>query len=72
MSYLRRHVRTALIVSHEECVYQLWSSNFELYSAGMLRLNRHSRITRPPTTVNDLETATKQAKTKHCVPVQSP
>jgi len=58
MSYLRRHVRTALVVSHEECVYQLWSSNFEVYSAGMLRLNRHRRITMPPTKINDLETAT--------------
>ena len=58
MSYLKRCVRTALVVLHEECVYQLWSSNFEVYSAGMLRLNLHSRITRAPTNLNDLETAT--------------
>ena len=45
-------------VFHEECVYQLWSSNFEVYSTGMLRLNRHSWITRAPRMLNDLETAT--------------
>ena len=58
MSYLKRCVCTALIVLHEECVYQIWSSNFEVYSAGMLLLNRHSRITRSPRMLNDLETAT--------------
>ena len=58
MSYLKRRVRTALVVLHKERVYQLWSSNFEVYSAGMLRLNLHSRITRAPTNLNDLETAT--------------
>ena len=58
MSYLKRRVCTALVVLHEERVYQLWSSNFEVYSAGMLQLNRHSRITRAPRNLNDLETAT--------------
>ena len=58
LPYLKRHVRTALVVFHQERVYQLWSSNFEVYSAGMLRLNIHSRITRAPTKLNDLETAT--------------
>ena len=36
ISYLKRHVCTALVVFHNECVYQLWSSNFEVYSAGIL------------------------------------
>ena len=57
MSYLKRRVCTALVVLHKERVYQLWSSNFEVYSAGMLRLNCHSRITRAPRNLNDLEIA---------------
>ena len=58
LSYLNRHVCTALVVLHEEHIYQLRSSNFEVYSSGMLRLNRHYRINRPPTMINDPVTAT--------------
>ena len=58
MSYLKRPVRTTLIDLHEERVYQLWFSNFEVCSDGMLRLNCHYRITRSPRMINDLEIAT--------------
>ena len=58
MSYLKRRACTALVVLHEECVYQLWSSNIKVYSAGMLRLNCHFWITKASRMLKDLETAT--------------
>ena len=59
-------IRTGQITVYVLCLilnvifvlHQSWSSNFEVYSASMLQLNCHSRITRAPRMLNDLETAT--------------
>ena len=58
MNIVNATVQTSLIVNDPDLTYRLDTSNFEVYSAGMLRFNKHSRTTYRPEKIQSINAST--------------